>query len=153
MSANWDQRFMDLARLVASWSKDRSRKVGAVIVGPGREVVAVGYNGFPRGVDDAVESRHERPAKYRWTEHAERNAIYNAARTGASLAGTTIYLPWYPCMDCARAIVQAGILEVVAIEPDWNDPKFADDFRDVPALFTEACVAVRFVPGAAPKQQ
>jgi len=151
--AKWDERFMEMARMVASWSKDRSRKVGAVIVGTGGEIVSVGYNGFPRNADDEVEDRHERPAKYRWTEHAERNAIYNAARTGARLAETTIYLPWYPCMDCARSIVQSGIRCVVAIEPNWDDPTFAQDFKDVPALFREALVAVRFLEGKPPEQK
>lgn len=150
---NWDERFMGLARQIATWSKDRSRKVGCVIVGERREIRALGYNGFPRGVNDNVESRHERPAKYRWTEHAERNAIYNAASTGVAIAGCTIYLPWFPCMDCARAIVQAGLIAVVAVEPDWQDPKFKDDFADVPRLFYEAGVDLRFVPGEAPKQQ
>jgi len=152
-SKHWDDRFMGLAREVASWSKDRSRKVGCVIVGPNREIRATGYNGFPRGVADDVEARHQRPAKYRWTEHSERNAIYNAARSGVSTEGCRIYLMWYPCMDCARAIVQAGIVEVVAVEPDWNDPTFADDFRDVKQLFVEAGVACRFVAGEAPKQK
>lgn len=144
---------MDLARLVATRSKDRSRQVGAVIVGLGKEIIATGYNGFPRGINDTVEERHQRPAKYRWTEHAERNAIYNAARSGVSTFGAIIYLPWYPCMDCARAIVQSGISEVIAVEPDWNDPTFAADFKDVAVLFEEAMVAVRFVAGAAPVQK
>jgi len=150
---HWDNRFMGLAREVASWSKDRSRKVGCVIMGPNREIRATGYNGFPRGVADDVEARHQRPAKYRWTEHSERNAIYNAARSGVSTEGCRIYLMWYPCMDCARAIVQAGIVEVIAVEPDWNDPTFADDFRDVKQLFIEAGIASRFVVGEAPKQK
>ena len=81
----WDNRFLSMAKLIATWSRDRSTKVGAVIVGPNREVRSVGYNGFPRGVNDAIESRYERPGKYDWTEHAERNAIYNAARYGGPL--------------------------------------------------------------------
>ena len=104
MSTHWDERFMEMARTIAGWSKDRSRKVGCVIVGPGKEIRASGYNGFPRDVNDDVEARHQRPAKYRWTEHAERNAIYNAARSGVSTMGCVIYLPWFPCMDCSRAI-------------------------------------------------
>jgi dCMP deaminase len=149
----WDEYFMDIARFVATRSKDRSRKVGCVIIGPGKEIRATGYNGFPRGVDDNIEERHQRPAKYRWTEHAERNAIYNAARSGVSMLGCVIYLPWYPCMDCARAIVQSGITTVIAVEPDWNDPTFALDFKDVKQLFREAGVGVRFVQGEAPVQQ
>ena len=136
---------MDLARMVGGWSKDRSRGVGAVIVGPYREIRSVGYNGFPRGVNDVLDERHARPAKYKWTEHAERNAIYNAARTGMPLQGCEIYIPWYPCMDCARAIVQSGIVLMVAQEPDWDDPKWKDDFALVGTLLSEGGVTVRFV--------
>jgi dCMP deaminase len=99
---NWDRRFLELAAHIGSWSKDQSAKTGCVIVGPDRLIRSVGYNGFVRGVDDEVDSRHERPAKYSWTEHAERNAIYNAARIGISLAGATCYVNWFPCADCAR---------------------------------------------------
>lgn len=139
---------MNLARHVAEWSKDRSTKVGAVIVGPSNEVRAIGYNGFPRGVDDDLQDRHERPEKYFWVEHAERNAIYNAARAGIPIAGCKMYLPWFPCMDCARAIVQSGIETLVAMEPDVGDPKWGEDFKRAISLFKEARVAVNwFVDG------
>lgn len=141
---DWDDRFMQLALHVAGWSKDRSTKVGAIIVGPDNLLRSIGYNGFPRGVDDDVEGRHNRPLKYRWTEHAERNAIFNAARTGTALAGCRMYLPWFPCMDCARAIVQAGIVELIAIQPDLGHPTWGEDFRYAIELFKEAGLAVKW---------
>ena len=151
--ADWDTRFMNLARHIAEWSKDRSRKVGAVVVGPANEVRALGYNGFPRGIDDDSPDRHERPEKYLWVEHAERNAIYNAARIGVSLSGCKMYLPWFPCMDCARAIVQSGISMLIAIEPDLSDPKWGEDFKRAILLFEEAGVAVRwFTPAQTEKE-
>ena len=103
--------FIKLADVVAEKSKDRSTKVGVVVVGPDREIRSTGYNGFPRGINDDIDERHERPAKYDWTEHAERNAVYNAARMGQSLKDCTMYFNWEPCpcVDCARAIIQAGI--------------------------------------------
>jgi dCMP deaminase len=146
----WDARWMDLASLVATWSKDRSRKTGAVVVDQRNVVVALGWNGFPRGVDDEVERRHARPAKYQWTEHAERNALYNAAANGISTRGCRLYIPWYPCADCARGIIQSGISEVIAFEPDWNDPTYAADFATVREMFEEVGTYVRFVPGEAP---
>ena len=149
----WDQRWMDLARLVASWSKDRSRKVGAVIVDERNSVVSLGWNGFPRGLDDDVEERHERPAKYQFTEHAERNAIYNAASIGARLLGCRIFVPWFPCADCARAIIQSGLTEMIAIRPDLNDPTYGSDFRMVGVMLAEAGVVVRYVDGEAPKRR
>jgi len=111
--SKWDSRFLRLAHEVATWSKDRSTQVGAVIVGEDRTPGPYGYNGFPRYVDDEVEERHARPSKYEWTEHAERNAIYNAARMGVALKGGTIYVTHVPCTDCARAIIQVGITRVV----------------------------------------
>ncbi len=112
--SKWDSRFLRLAREVATWSKDRSTRVGAVIVGEDRTPGPYGYNGFPRYIDDEREDRHARPSKYDWTEHAERNAIYNAARMGVALKGGAIYVTHVPCADCARAIIQVGIVRVVA---------------------------------------
>lgn len=141
----WDTRFLEIASQISGWSKDRSTKVGCVIVGPGNEIRSTGVNGFPRGVDDNAEYRHERPMKYKWTEHAERNAIYNAARVGVPVMGCRIYVSWYPCMDCARAIVQSGIAEVICAEPDWKDPRWGADFAETPKCLAEGGVKVRFV--------
>ncbi len=110
----WDDYFLKMADLVATKSKDRSTKVGCVVVGPSNEVRTTGYNGFCRGIDDDVNSRHDRPDKYLWTEHAERNAVYNAARNGIKLECCTMYVNMFPCADCARAIIQSGITRVVA---------------------------------------
>lgn len=141
----WDEYFMTMARHAATRSKDRSTKVGCVLVGPDNEVVSAGYNSFPRGINDDVPERYERPEKYKWTEHAERNAIYNAARVGVATKGARAYLPWFPCMDCARALVQAGITEIVCHEPDLSTPTWGDDFKRALVLFDEAGVRVRYV--------
>lgn len=142
-TANWDRKFMQLAEQLATWSKDRSRRVGCIVVGPNNEVRATGYNGFPRGVDDSVEERYERPAKYKWTEHSERNAIFNAARVGVSLAGCRLYVTTlYPCVDCARAIVQSGIASVVCVPPDFSDLVWGEDFRIAQTMFAEGGVVV-----------
>jgi dCMP deaminase len=138
---------MGLARHVAEWSKDRSRKVGAVIVGPANEVRAIGFNGFPRGIDDDAEYRHERPEKYVWAEHAERNAIYNAARVGIPVAGCRMYVPWFPCMDCARAIIQTGLSVLIANRPDIADPKWGGDFQRAIELLEEAGVQIVWFEG------
>jgi len=111
--SSWHRYFMQMARLVASKSKDQSTKVGCVIVGPDNEVVSTGFNGFPRGVDEAPADRWQRPIKYMRVEHAERNAIYNAARIGVSTKGCTAYMDALPCADCARALIQAGIAHIV----------------------------------------
>jgi dCMP deaminase len=110
---DWDQYFISMAYLVSMKSKDPSTKVGCVIVGPDNEVVSTGYNSFPRLLNDTVPERSQRPAKYMFIEHAERNAIANAARIGVSTKDCRIYLPWYPCVDCARIMIQSGIKEII----------------------------------------
>lgn len=168
--SNWDKYFMDMAVYVSTKSKDRSTKVGCVITTQDNCVVTTGYNGFPRGcldegkdvifpghiqgLEDAialkklkVEARHERPLKYKWTEHAERNAIYSVARNGGpALKGCKIYVPWFPCVDCSRAIIQAGISTLYAYEPDFNDPRWGEDFRISAEMLTEAGVLILYVP-------
>lgn len=126
---NWDEYFMSIARAVAQRSKDRSTKVGCVIVGPDHEIRSTGYNGFVRGMPDDNDALHERPEKYFWTEHAERNALYAAVRVGTPLAGCTAYVDWLPCIDCARGLVQSGIVAVVV-------PK-GIHFDDIPAQWKE----------------
>ena len=111
---NYDEYFISLAKVVASKSKDPSTKVGAVIVGPGREVRSTGYNGFPRRVKETPE-RWARPFKYQLVCHAELNSILQAARSGVSVLNCSLYISTnsIPCASCAAAVIQAGIIEVV----------------------------------------
>jgi dCMP deaminase len=143
--ALWDDRWLQLAVHIGRWSKDRSRQVGCVIVGSANQILSAGYNGFARGVDDTSDERHARPAKYDWTEHAERNAIYNAARTGIALEGATMYLPWFPCAACARAIVQVGLEMLVAVRPTAEDTQWDEQFEISELLLQEGGVKVRLV--------
>jgi len=144
MSKKWDRKFLVMALDIADWSKDPSTKVGCVIVGPDNEVRSVGYNGLPRGVNDNVPAREERPEKYFWYEHGERNAIYNAARAGIATKGCTLYVTSYPskfgpCADCARAIIQAGIVRVVQEPPEGEAiARWGESFARTQAMFTEA---------------
>jgi dCMP deaminase len=102
-----------MAYFVAQKSKDPSTKCGTVIVGPDNEILTTGYNGLPRGVNDDLTERNERPEKYFWYEHGERNAVYNAARTGTALKGSTAYITGCPCCDCARCLIQSGVVRCV----------------------------------------
>lgn len=141
---------MDMAYLVASKSKDRSMKCGCVIVGNGNALLSTGFNGFPRLCDDEKEERYQRPEKYNWTEHAERNAIYNAARNGIRLLLSRAYITGFPCVDCARGIVQAGIEEVIIptketdpffLEQRWDD--WAESFAKARTIMEEGHVIIR----------
>ena len=145
--SSWDERWMGLALHYASFSKDRSRQVGCVIVGPGNTQISEGWNGFPRGIDDDVDCRHERPEKYLWTKHAEENAIVNAARKGVSTLGATIYIPWFPCANCAGDIIQAGITNVVCYRFDMEDPIWGENMKIAWNMLTESGVIVTILDG------
>ena len=109
----WDQRFLDIAHTCAQWSKEPRKKVGAVIVDADRAIVSMGYNGFPRGVHDTNARLQNRELKNKIAVHAEINAILQARR---SVRNCTLYVtPLYPCSNCAGAIINAGIIKVVAI--------------------------------------
>lgn len=149
MTTDWDQYFLNLVRTVSTKSKDPHTQIGCVIVGPDREIRTTGYNSFVRGLNDTVPERSERPEKYWWIEHAERNAIYNAARTSIGLRGCTIYVPSLPCVECARAIVSVGICEVVnsqqAVAAWIQKPQWQDHIDRTYTMFAECGVIMRSV--------
>lgn len=135
------KKFIVIARSIASLSKDQSTKVGAIALGAAGEIRATGYNGMPRGCYDDTKSRQLKPEKYLWFEHAERNLIYNAARVGTPLEGCTLIVtPLFPCMDCARAIVQSGFVRVIA-EAEKN-PRWAESNAMARKLFDEVGIEV-----------
>lgn len=148
----WDDRWSSLADFTATWSKDRSRKLGAVIVNDRQVVVGLGWNGFPRGVDDNIAARHTRPTKYLFSEHAERNALYNAAANGNATAGTRMYSSMFPCAACCRGIIQCGIVSVTAPKPDLNDKTYAEEFLATIEMFSEAGVSICYSAGEHPSR-
>ncbi len=132
----WDMRFLEMAKLVASWSKDPSTKTGAVFVDANRRVVAVGYNGLPQKIEDTHERLHNRDLKYKTTVHCERNALIFAKQ---SLEGCTLYTwPFMSCAPCASMMIQAGIVRHVA--PRNDNPRWQEDFRLTEQLLKEAGV-------------
>lgn len=145
MNVEKQKKFMEVAKTYAQLSKDNRTKVGALILGPNEEVRASGWNGFPRGINDFMEERQEAPEKYFWFEHAERNAIYNAARVGTALEGCIIFTLLFPCADCSRAIIQSGIKEVVTYEPDWENPRWKESFLRSKQLFKEAKIKITYI--------
>lgn len=140
---SWDQYFMTMAYLAAMRSKDQSTHCGAVIVDDMNNVVATGYNSFVRGINDNVQERQERPGKYMWMEHSERNAIYSASMRGCILRGCKIYVTGIPCADCARAIIQAGIKEVVIEKREDFGKEWDESCKVTLTMFEEAGVELR----------
>lgn len=117
----WDDRFLALAEHVSHWSKDPSTQCGAVIVDKNNRIISLGYNGFPRGVEDQTSLLENREEKYPRTIHAEVNAILFA---NADLQGSTLYCyPLPPCAPCAAVIIQVGIQKVVSCQLLEGDEK------------------------------
>ena len=142
----WVEYFYKIADQVKEKSKDNHTKIGAVIVGKDKEIVSTGYNSFPRGIEDNKKERQERPEKYYWFEHAERNAIYNAALIGVSTKGCTMYLTCgIPCADCARGIINAGISKVFIMkEGGAQSKKWEESANRSREMFNEAGVKIEW---------
>ena len=114
MLNKWDARWLEIAGVVSTWSKDPSTKIGAIAV-KDKRLVSTGYNGFPRGIQDYDDRWNNREEKYKYVVHAEMNCIYNANYHHQSLKGSTMYIVGLPvCHECAKGIIQAGVTRVVA---------------------------------------
>lgn len=136
----WDNRFIDLAAHISSWSKDPHTKVGAVITNDKNHIVSLGYNGFPRGVIDSEARYNNRDDKYKFVCHAERNAIDNAH---TDVTGCTIYVTLMPCNECAKSIIQRGIKRVVCKASQEVKPYLNWDITKI--MFKEAGIQLDLV--------
>ncbi len=137
----WDKRFMEMASMVANWSKDPSTKCGAIITDKNKRVISVGFNGFPAGTDDSPELYADRAEKYRRVVHSEKNAILFAKQ---DLIGCTIYItPMPPCAQCAGMIIQAGISRVVTVKPTKEmADRWGDDIHSSLSMFAERSIII-----------
>jgi dCMP deaminase len=134
----WDERFIELAKLVGSWSKDPSTQVGAVIVDDDNRIISIGFNGFPKGVVDSQEKLLDREQKYDIIVHAEANALMFANK---SVKDCTLYTwPFQPCSKCAGLIIQSGIKRVVSVVQ--NDQRWKKNFEVSSELFREAGISL-----------
>lgn len=151
---NWDELYITMCYLVGMRSRDEHTHVGSVVVDSDNVLVSTGYNSLPRNIDLDIEEKRvsrEGGEKYFWIEHAERNAIYNAARRGTIMKKCKIYVPWTPCADCARAIIQTGISEVI-IHKNGQDfynlntkGQWIESHNRTNAMFKESEVNIRIV--------
>ena len=143
----WDERFLNLAKEISTWSKDPNTKVGAVAIGEKGEVLAQGYNGFPRGVQDLDERYNDQELKYRYVVHAEMNCIYNATYNGIGLDGATMYVWGLPlCNECAKGIIQVGIARVVSPKNGLDIPnKWKISCLNTVSMFKEVEIEYDFI--------
>jgi len=144
LNRDWPKKMYDLALEVATWSKDPKRQVGAVIFRGKNNVVAVGYNGIPRALEDKTD-RLEGDAKYQWIEHAERNAIYMASQSGINLDDCSMAATLFPCVECVRAILQCGIAHLITAKPDFSDHKWGEQYFISVEMLEEAGTKITYV--------
>jgi len=126
VNEKWAGRILDMAHKVASWSKDDSTKVGAVITTNDGRPVSWGFNGMPMGIDDSVPSRHVRPVKYKWMCHAERNAMDFAP---GDLSNCIMFVTFSPCTTCAQSIIQRQIKTIV-VDADFSADKMPERWQE-----------------------
>jgi len=137
----WSRRYLDVAKEVATWSKDPSKKIGAIAVGDKGQILSQGYNGFPRGVKDTDNRYNVREEKYKYVVHGEMNCIYNACNSGVSLNGATLYVTGLPvCSECAKGIIQVGISKVVMEYPKDIPDNWKESMILTQQMFLEAGV-------------
>ena len=143
----WDIRFLKLAKEISTWSKDPSSKIGAVVVNDDRRILATGYNGFPRGIEDSDERLNDREEKYPRIIHAELNALMNALYSGVSVKGATLYVYGLPiCSDCTKSVIQSGIKRVVLSPPYLAPEKWRESWEKLSEpMFKEAGVKIRYI--------
>ena len=122
-------------------SDDPGRKVGCAIIDCYGDIIAMGANTFPAGVTGTLE----RPLKYVYMEHAERNCLYECCRTGKKTGGGTAVLTLFCCAECARGLIQAGIEAVAAPKPDMEDPTWGASWKQALDMLHEARVETAWI--------
>lgn len=144
---NWVEYFLGIAEQVKLKSKDESTQIGAVIVGQDNEILSTGYNSFPRGLADDVDSRQERPEKYFFMVHAESNAIVNSARIGISIKNSKMFLTCgIPCAECAKLIINSGITDIFCkrTENDVKGDLWVESKKKTIEMFKECNVKINY---------
>lgn len=137
-----DKKYIQIANSLSELSDDPKTGVGSIIV-KDDNIISHGVNELPLGLNKEYDKRRvENPLKGKWMLHAERNAIYKAARNGISLIGTKMYCTYFPCADCARGIIQAGIEKLYTEKPDFNHHKWGESWVEAIIMLKECGVEV-----------
>lgn len=143
MEITKEEFYIDLIQYEALLSPDPSTKIGALIVRDDN-ILGSGHNDFPKGVEVTPE-RLERPHKYFYFEHAERMAIANANENETDLRGSEMYVSSYPCADCARSLITAGITKLHCYEPDFSHPQWGSHWKAAQEMLSEAEVEIKYI--------
>lgn len=128
------------------FSKDPNTKVGALIMKPDLScILSTGINGMPRKVKDDDPVRWQRPTKYKYCSHAELNAVCNAAKSGTATEGASAIVTLFPCSECCKALIQAGIKTVYTPPPNIKDEVWGDSFTTSLIMFEESGMNVVYI--------
>jgi len=142
----WQERYLDLAKEVSTWSRDPSRKIGAVAIGNHGQVLSQGYNGFPRNIQDLDSRYQNRTEKYKYVVHAEMNCIYNATINGVSLENSTLYVWGLPvCSECCKGIIQVGIKQVYWGSNEAIPENWMESYNTTYSMLAEAQVGIECI--------
>ena len=141
----WDQRYLKLAKEVSLWSKDPSTQIGCIAVNDKGQILATGYNGFPKNIKDSQDRYENKELKYKYIVHGEMNTIYNATHNGVSLDGSTLYVTGLPvCSECAKGVIQVGIRRVY-MPKDFDIKGWSESWELSASMFKEAGVYYEFI--------
>ena len=144
MDTSKAEKYLQLVEFQAElFSKDPSTKVAALVLDNNQNIRSTGFNGLPRGFEETTE-RWSKPTKYDYVVHAEANAICSAARNGATLAGCTLFSTLFPCNECAKLIIQAGIAKIVTRKPEENS-SWLSSFEKSREMFDECSVEIVYI--------
>ncbi len=136
------ENLLKQCEIISQQSSDPHRKVGCLITDPIGDIIVSGCNNLITGVQKTDE-RCCKPLKYQWIEHAERNVIYEAALYGIPLMGTAMYINWFPCVECCRAVIQSGIIKLVApTRPNTEHPRWGESFKTAIQMLDEVGIEV-----------
>lgn len=141
------KKFYQLATFQAIiFSKDPAKKVCALFIAPETyQILSAGYNGMPRGIDEKIESRWERPIKYKYVVHAETNGIYNSSLNGVSLNNSICVVTMFPCSNCAKALIQVGVKKIITNEPNLDHERWGEDFKYSLELLNEVHMEMIYI--------
>ena len=146
MRSDKASQYFRIAEAVSKLSKDPAKKVGCVLLNPETHgVISVGFNGFPMGVNESIASRWQRPEKYSFVSHAEANAVSLAASAGVSTKNATCVVTCFPCSDCAKLLIQAGIRRVVTREANMESEKWGKSFKYSKIMLSEVGIDIQYV--------
>lgn len=141
------QKYFQLAKYQANlFSKDPNTKVGALFLAPNSlQILTQGFNGFPRNIDETIPERWERPQKLMYISHAEANCVANACRHGTPLEKSIAVVTMFPCATCAKLMIQSGISTLVTKSPDFDCPRWGEEFKYSLEMLNEAKVDIMYI--------